>query len=124
MLVSVDSGWKLRLGETAALSCAVMPVGAEFRKEPGRDFFFSFMSRQYLFILLYHVVVLSAFGLEGCFHPIGLDGIEEENPTPLCCAVPHPDQRLQGGTLLALPRRCSWEKSDLIARGICKPSLC
>lgn len=98
--------------------------GRWVQKRAGKGFFFSFMSRQYLFILLYHVVVLSAFGLEGCFHPVGLDGIEEENPTPLCCAVPHPDQRLQGGTLLALPRRCSWEKSDLIARGICKPSLC
>lgn len=66
--------------------------GRWVQKRAGKGFFFSFMSRQYLFILLYHVVVLSAFGLEGCFHPIGLDGIEEENPTPLCCAVPHPDQ--------------------------------
>lgn len=98
--------------------------GRWVQKRAGKDFFFSFMSRQCLFILFYHVVVFSAFGLEGCFHPIGLEGIEEKNPTTLCCALPHPDQRLQGGTHLALPRRSSWEKSDLIASRICEPSLC
>jgi hypothetical protein len=125
VLLSVGSGWKLLLGEAAVLSCAVMPLGAEFRKELGKVFFFfSFMSRHCLFIFLYHVVVFRAFELQGHFHPIGLEGIEEKNPTTLCCALPQPCLRLQGGTHFDLPRRSSWKKSDLIARGICEPSLC
>jgi hypothetical protein len=61
VLLSVGSGWKLLLGEAAVLSCAVMPLGAEFRKELGKVFFF--------FI---HVQTLSLYFLIPCSSLQGL----------------------------------------------------
>lgn len=68
---SVGQGRSFASREAAALGYAVMPVDPGSRKGPSKGFF-SFMSRQCLFlILLHHVVLFGTFGLEVCFHPAG-----------------------------------------------------